>query len=219
MSLYNIFTYWEGPEPAYIKLCYETLKKHCGHNFRIYRFSDFQCGIDFQSINHKTDWLKANLVSEHGGFWIDADMIVMQNLGPLVELVKQHGFAGIPGFFGAKPRNKMLKDWVDGMRQVFKSGMGSGFSDLISPLLQHPEFDEFGVFTREMICPIYHTGEEFWRLFESHKPEDFATSNTYVVTLYNSAFSTEFKNLPRSELVKDNGTLLNRLFRKSLDIK
>jgi hypothetical protein len=147
--------------------------------------------LNYLEIHHKTDYLKAKLVLENGGFWIDADMVVMKDLNSLVKIVEQKGFAGIPGFFGAKKGNKLVKRWVDGMDKLLKEKIT--FSDLIQPLLKDPKFEEFKDFTKEMICPIYHTGEEFWKLFDDLDIEKYSTENNYIFTLYNSQFSKEFK--------------------------
>ena len=213
----NIYTYWEGQEPDYIKMCYESLTKYCSENFKISRYSDYQNPIKFNSINHKTDWLKANLIYENGGFWIDADMIVMKDLSPLIKLVEKNGFAGIPGFFGAKKGNKVLGNWIDGMRDIItKQDTKIGHSDMIKPLLQHKRFKEFDIFTREMICPIYHTGDEFGNFFKDLPLDKFVTNNTYIVTLYNSAFNKDFKNMSREDILT-SPWLISKMFKKVLE--
>ena len=213
MSLNNIYTYWEGKEYAYIGMCYETLIKNRGASMNVYRMSDYCGPYKFQSINHKTDWMKANLIYENGGFWIDADMIVTNDLSPLIALVEKHGFAGIPGFFGAKPGNKILGNWISNMRTLLESGKELVHSALIRPLLDDKNFDPFGVFTRDMICPIYHTGDEFWKFFENLQPEEVLAQDNYIVTLYNSSFDKEFKRMDRQQLL-DTSWLLSRIFKK-----
>lgn len=211
MSLNNLYTYWEGKKPAYIELCQESLK-NSGMNVIILGKDDYP-ELNHLKINHKTDYLKAWLILENGGFWIDADMIVMKNLTPLKKLVKEHGFAGIPGFFGAKKGNRVVERWFKSMQKIIQSELT--FSDLIQPLLQDPEFEEFGIFTKEMICPIYHTGNEFWNFFKDLDVNDFVTKNTYVVTLYNSSFSDEFKKMNKIDIL-NNPWLISKMFRKAL---
>jgi len=220
-SLNKIFTYWETQpgqtKPGYIELCQESLKKNCGKNFEIHTYSNYVTPLPLFSINHKTDWLKANLIYNNGGFWIDADMVVVKDLAPLISLVEEHGFAGIPGFFGAKRHNKLLGDWIEEMSKIVHRGDGNEFSDLIQPLLTHKDFKEFGVFTKEMICPIYHTGEEFWKLFDNIKTDKILTPNTFIVTLYNSAFSAEFKKMSAQQVLDVNNWLVSDIFRKVLN--
>lgn len=168
--------------------------------------------LNGMKINHKTDYLKAWLISENGGFWIDADMIVMKDLRPLIELVKKHGFCGIPGFFGSTRDDEMSKRWFDGIKKIDKDPT---FSDLIQPLLKDKEFKEFGVFTKEMICPIYHTEDEFWKLFKDEDIEKYSTENNYVFTLYNSQFSDEFKKM-KSDQILGQPWLISKVFKKAL---
>lgn len=210
MSLYNLYTYWEGEKPAYISLCQKSLK-NSGMNVILLGHDDYP-ELNGMKINHKTDYIKAWLISENGGFWIDADMIVMKDLRPLVKLVEKHGFAGIPGFFGAVKGNELMKRWFEGIKQIKKEPT---FSDLIQPLLKDQEFKEFGVFTREMICPVYHTGNEFWNFFKDLPLEDFVKDNTYIVTLYNSSFSQEFKKMNETDIL-NYPWLISKMFRKAL---
>ena len=141
-------------------------------------------------------------------------MIVLKDLKPLWEYLEWNDFVGIPGFFGARKGSKMIKRWIESMEGVLK-GSKPSFSGLIQPLLKDPEFKEFEPLTKEMICPIYHTGDEFWKLFETHKAEEFITDKTYVFTLYNSAFSEEIKKMPVSELLHKSW-LISDVFRKAL---
>ena len=210
MNLHNLYTYWEGEKPDYIKMCQESLK-NSKMNVIILGKDDYP-ELNGMKINHKTDYLKAWLISENGGFWIDADMIVMKDLRPLIELVKKHGFCGIPGFFGSTRDDEMSKRWFDGIKKIDKDPT---FSDLIQPLLKDKEFKEFRVFTKEMICPIYHTEDEFWKLFKDEDIEKYSTENNYVFTLYNSSFSDEFKKM-KSDQILGQPWLISKVFKKAL---
>jgi hypothetical protein len=142
-------------------------------------------------------------------------MLVMQNLKPLTKLLNTHNFIGIPGFFGANKGAYILKRWIDGMDFVIKHNDPT-FSDLIQPLLQDKSFEEFGVLTREMIVPFYHTGDEFHNFFSYTEPlSKYVKPNTFVVTLYNSQFPESFKNMTREELLSKNW-LISRMFKKAL---
>ena len=209
MNKTPLYTYWEGKMPAYIRMCRKTLLKH--HPEAIFLTEDDVKEYKNLPINLKVDYLKATKVYETGGFWIDADMIVVKNLRPLFKLLKEHEFIGIPGFFGAQKGSPMLKRWIDGMDHV----ENPTFSSFIQPLLNDPEFKEFGVLTREMICPIYHTGDSFWHLFEDELIDKYITPNTFVVTLYNSAFSKEFKEMSEDEILS-NRWLISKMFKQCL---
>ena len=216
----RIFSYWEGKKPEYIEMCQESLVRHCGDDFEIVIMDENEPCPNGFSINHKTDWIKVEKIFRCGGFWIDADTIVMQNLTPLVRLLKEYSFIGIPGFFGAPRYSRTLKDWRRGMKKLIKTEYRRRtleFSDLIQPLLKNRRFKEFDPLTKEMICPIYHTGDEFYNFFENRNLDDFVKPNTFVVTLYNSAFSEQFKNMTRQEILSQNW-LISKMFKKALGL-
>ena len=66
-----------------------------------------------------------------------------------------------------------------------------------------------------MICPFYHTGDEFWKLFSEESPDSRVTENTYVVTLYNSQFNNEFKEMSE-EGILGQPWLVSKIFNKAL---
>jgi hypothetical protein len=56
MNLHNLYTYWEGPKPDYIKMCQESLK-NSKMNVIILGKDDYP-ELNGMKINHKTDYLK-----------------------------------------------------------------------------------------------------------------------------------------------------------------
>jgi len=211
-SLNKIYTYWEGEMPAYIQMCRESLAKG---GLEVIWLDETNTPAMDLDIHHKTDYLKAKLVSENGGFWIDADMLVTQPLTPLLDYFDTHDFIGIPGFFGAKAGSPMITRWYQAIEKILAEKKELGFSDLILPLLEDPEFREFEPLTREMICPIYHTGDEFWKLFQDGDPDEYITENNYIVTLYNSQFSQDFKSRTREDILAQDW-LISKMFKNVL---
>jgi|GEM_PF-4681741 len=99
----NIFLYWDNPPgrteaPAYIQLCWETIRKHCGEDFEINivtteNVRQFLPNIPesfFQiaQINNKSNFLRYMLLREHGGIWLDSDLILFRSLKPLTDLLQ-----------------------------------------------------------------------------------------------------------------------------------
>jgi len=207
----KIFSYWEGKKPDYIKMCQEILYKNAG-DFEIVILDSCENPFNL-AINQKVDFLKANLIAENGGFWIDADMIVMKDLKPLLKLLDKSDFIGIPGFFGAKKKAPILIDWINAMNEIISADLS--FSDLIKPLLDHPMYKPYKYLTHEMITPIWHTEDEFPDFFSSKQLADFVTHNTYIVTLYNSLFTQEFKSMTGDEILSKDW-LISRMFKKAL---
>ena len=99
----NIFLYWDNPPgqteaPAYIQLCWETIHQHCGADFEIHlvaseNVKQFLPNIPdsfFQiaQINNRSNFLRYMLLREHGGIWLDSDLILFKSLKPLLDLLQ-----------------------------------------------------------------------------------------------------------------------------------
>ncbi len=95
--------YWDNPPgktepPAYIQLCWETIHKHCGEDFDIHmvttenvkQFLPNISPVFFQiaQINNKSNYLRYMLLREHGGIWLDSDLILFQSLKPMLDLLE-----------------------------------------------------------------------------------------------------------------------------------
>lgn len=100
---HNIWMYWDNPPgqteaPAYIQLCLETIHRHCGVDFDIQMVTtenvkQFLPNISdtfFQiaQINNKSNYLRYMLLREHGGIWLDSDLILFKSLKPLINLLE-----------------------------------------------------------------------------------------------------------------------------------
>src|SRR5438067_12216062 len=92
----TIWLYWEGPQPAYISLCCQTVFAHNSNVMVLDRTSfdhlfthDRDIDIDALSLNHKSDFIRAYLLKHYGGLYVDADCVVMQDLWPVWELAEQ----------------------------------------------------------------------------------------------------------------------------------
>ena len=87
--------WWDGYEsiPPLVKACYSSIKQHAGmhpvqlitkHNFRDfisipdYILEKVSAGI--MTVTHFSNIVRANLLYEHGGIWMDATILVTQNI-------------------------------------------------------------------------------------------------------------------------------------------
>ncbi len=99
----KIWLYWDNippatEAPAYIQLCWETIKRHCEADFYIHLVTtenvrDFLPNISdsfFQiaQINNKSNFLRYTLLKEFGGIWLDSDLVLFRSLKPILELSK-----------------------------------------------------------------------------------------------------------------------------------
>ncbi len=98
----KIWMYWDNKPgmtkpPAYIQLCLETIKKHCEEDFDIHMITtenvkQFLPNIspsffDISQVNNKSNFLRYTLLKEHGGIWLDSDLILFRSLKPTLDLL------------------------------------------------------------------------------------------------------------------------------------
>lgn len=130
------FTYWEGKKKPYIELCFKTMEKYCPEIIRLDEntcrdYVDLPKEYDrIGAINHKVDYLKAKLILEHGGWWFDADTILLKR-PPEVDST----YRGCPGLFGAEKGCEEIKMWVDYMDKKIKQKSKFFWSELITPVI------------------------------------------------------------------------------------
>lgn len=101
----NIFLYWDNPPgqltpPAYIELCWETIRKHCDTDFDIHLVTtenvrQFLPSISdsffkISQINNRSNYLRYTLLKEFGGIWLDSDLILFKSLKPLLNLLEDN---------------------------------------------------------------------------------------------------------------------------------
>lgn len=115
---YNLWMYWENPpnktKPSFIKLCYDTVKKHCSNDFNLIFLDNFNLYKYFPkmrrdldniiSIPQKTDYIRLYALKYYGGIWLDSDIIVFQSLLPLMKNLNKYDFVG----FGCHDRKCLL---------------------------------------------------------------------------------------------------------------
>lgn len=100
-----LFLYHEPPpyewrRPEYLNLCLETVRKHCGRRFRVIpltRYDVYKYVPDLRqdvwvkcTYAQRVDLMRWELLSRYGGAFLDPDVLVMQDLSPLVDKLATH---------------------------------------------------------------------------------------------------------------------------------
>jgi hypothetical protein len=106
-----LWQYWDNIDsvdtPAYIKLCFDTVDKHC-KDFNIVRLNkenilDYLPELKtlkiYDKINtliiaHKVDLYRIMLLKKYGGVYMDADIIVLRNPIEIITRLKSNDFVG-----------------------------------------------------------------------------------------------------------------------------
>lgn len=87
----KVFTFWEGPKPAYIDLCMKTWKiPHITLTFdTLGGYTDLPVTNNLKrfSLPMISDAVRAHVLRDQGGYWLDADTILLTDKLP-VENIK-----------------------------------------------------------------------------------------------------------------------------------
>lgn len=112
-----LWVYWENINrtsmPAHIALCRKTLLKHCKDSFNIVELDDKniynylpdlkklekELGLDRLKIAQKVDFYRIYLLQQHGGLYIDSDMVVMRDMREVTDKLVDHDYVGFGEFY------------------------------------------------------------------------------------------------------------------------
>jgi hypothetical protein len=147
-----IWTYWEGPCPAWIRACRRTMQRHLPNlrllspeSFARLRAGDADAGIDLAHLHvaHRADYVRAWLLARFGGLWIDADCLVMRPIDELPGWLAAHDFVGhrmrsgpiSNAFIAAPPGSRIAAAYYARVRQVVAAKMRFGWNWLGGDLL------------------------------------------------------------------------------------
>lgn len=116
-----LWVYWENVNrpamPAVISLCRKTVLKHCKDSFNVVELDDkniytylpqlqqleSNLNLGRLKIAQKVDFYRIYLLKEHGGVYLDSDMIVMRDLQEIANKLKQYDYIGF-GEYQAKKK-------------------------------------------------------------------------------------------------------------------
>ena len=148
----NIFTFWEGPMPAYIKLCMQTWKfPYTMLNYdNLHDYTD----LDAEKIKRFTlpkvaDAVRAHVLRDHGGYWLDTDTIMVTGQLPKTMVIGDPNSRTHTGGFlyAEKPGMDFFVDWSQYQDAVIEDlNCSSHWSVMINAFTDpyigsHPEID------------------------------------------------------------------------------
>lgn len=136
MSL-PVWLYWEGDCPAWILECRKTVFTHAENvqlidpsRFDELRNNDRDITLTNLCTAHRADFIRAFLLKNFGGIWVDSDCVVMQSLSPVIQLLDTHDFIGYKerggyvsnNFMGAKPGSVIADAYYKCICAILRSG-------------------------------------------------------------------------------------------------
>lgn len=243
----KIFLYWDNPPgqteaPAYIQLCWESIRKHCGEDFDIHlvtteNVKQFLPNISdtfFQiaQINNKSNYLRYMLLREYGGIWLDSDLILFQSLKPLYEFLND-GIDlvatasptlkyGEPecGFLLSTQRGELISKAVSVIEYQLSLHppkhifkWGSLGPGTIRQAVKGKRYDHLDY---RLLMPI--PSWEAFRFEGKEKINKYCTEEAYGCMLFHEMFkqcNSPFLRMSRQELL-DSPTLLGQMLRRAM---
>lgn len=230
----TIWIYWENKYsdtmPGYISLCKETILKHKGDwglvELNPGNVNEYVSGLrsDFSAIPevaHKADYIRAAVLAQNGGMWMDVDTIVLRPLSMITDLIEKAGalfYGWAPeqpsiGLVASVPGHPLIVEWLKGADRVLDGGLsqkwaGIGY-DVLWPLAKEHEYVQID---REICAPIHYTETDL--LLQAGSPADIVEKRTVLLQLYNKMLYPKFGHATRDGVMSSN-TRLSALFERA----
>ena len=214
-----VYTFWEGSMPEYIKLCLETWRAP----YTVLNYSNLHQYTDLPisklrrfSIEQACDCVKAHVLRDNGGIWLDADSIMVTGKMPKATLLGNVEMrTNTIAFLQTEPHSEMFEEWAKYQDKVLDSPyvslwwglMGNGFTDTY--IRDHKEikldsiYDYWLETDNEEDRPRKYIDYYFNRSYNPSLPD--------IVILHNSWTPKWYKQLTRDEVLQQGCTLSNIL--------
>lgn len=222
----RIFTFWEGTMPEYIKLCmaswkfsYTVLNYNNLHNYTDLLITD---NLKRFTLPQIADCVRAHVLRDQGGYWLDADTIMLGNTLPDVAILGNNfSRANTIGFLYTEPNSDMFIQWAAFQDNViFQDNLpyhwnmvGNAFTDsymkehlevVIGDIINHwPE-----VYMIKEAMPRYDKYQKFY-FSDSYYIKDIKSVD--ILMLHNSWTPAWYKKLSKQEVLTHKCTLSNIL--------
>ena len=221
----NIFTFWEGAMPAYIRLCMDKWKMPFTllTYENLHRYTDLDIDkIKRFTLPHVSDIVRVHVLRDCGGYWLDADTVLITGQLPETEMVGDPENRTVSiGLLWAEANSKMMVEWAEYQDAIIDSesipnhwaAFGNLFCDTyvkeheeirIHPILEYmPE-----KYMLRNDLPHYQQFKEFY-FSKSFSLADI--KETDLLMLHNSWVPDWYKELTKAEVLMERCTLSNIL--------
>ncbi len=244
----KIWMYWDHKPgyteaPAYIKLCWNTIHKHCGNDFEIYlvtsdNVKQFLPNIpdtffQISQINNKSNYLRYMLLREHGGVWLDSDIILFKSLKPILNLLKNDidlVATASPTLKYGEPECGILVSTKGGKIITKATTLIQHTLDLYQPghvfqwgsmgpgmIRQAVNGYKYHHLDHHLLMPV--ASWESFRFEGKESVDKYCDKESYGTMLFNEMFrqsNSPFLRMSRQELL-DSSTLLGQILRKAME--
>ena len=136
-----IFTFWEGTKPAYISMCLQTWKlPYTMLNYNnVNQYTDLPLDrLKRFTLPQIADVVRVHVLRDHGGYWLDADTIMINPQMPVTDMVgNSDERTNTIGLLYSAPGSEMFKAWAEYQDKIINSEstslswslMGNEFTD------------------------------------------------------------------------------------------
>lgn len=230
----NVWLYWENlpgrARPAYLDLCLETIRRHSPVVPTVVSYESAPSYVKLnlgrwealQRPNFRSDYLRARLLYEHGGLWVDFDTIAIGPLQELLDGLRRHEIVAFgrevgrvyPGIMAARAGSDLLAAWMDRQDRLLDSGIAN-YGDVGAGAL-HDIADEVGMWPLRQVAPVMWWE---WRRFMSYTepPVHTLQQGSTAVSLWHKAMGPALAEVTSGRLLAGQ-RLLSRLLRVGLGL-
>ncbi|MAT52328.1 MAG: hypothetical protein CMK32_14215 [Porticoccaceae bacterium] len=184
---------------------------------------------DTRSLAIKCDVIRAHLLKLYGGFYIDSDAIVLNDLKPYFDLLDQYEFAIVKrashgkshvsvNFYGSRPFGELISRYTAAQtdaisrRKIFDfTGLGD---TTLNPIVDDHQDGIYYIPEREVQAVTYEESEAML-LSRDLTPEDVIKGNESVFMLYKGIFQNQLKGISLQDLYYGD-MLVSRVYRRAL---
>ncbi len=147
-----VWTYWEGPLPAWVAAARGTIGAHARDHraldpagFDALRDRDRDLDLAPLYVAHRADVIRAFLLARYGGLWVDADCIVLCDLDALLASFAPYDFVAYReregnvnnAFVYAPPGSATAAAWYARVCEVLRAGTERGWRSLGADAIAH----------------------------------------------------------------------------------
>ena len=220
----QVFTFWEGPKPAYIDLCLKTWK----FPYVVLNYDNLKNYTDFDV--HKTnkftlpqiaDCIRVHALRDSGGCWLDADTIMLDNKLPTANILgNSETRSNTIGFLRSDDCSEMLTAWASYQDDVLNQKDPSHHWDIFGNAFTDPYLKEhlevhIGDITKywpELSLVESLSRRDKYKVFYFEKHRHLVDiGDVSMLMLHNSWTPSWYKQLSAQEVFNQSCTISNIL--------
>ena len=226
-----IFTFWEGRMPSYIKLCLNTWDKQ-GLEYKVLNYDNLN---DYTNLSipllkqnsrlelyHIADIVRAHVLRDNGGYWIDTDTILLSKDLPKCNMLGvPQAKAGSIAFLHTEKQTDMYISWCKYQDRIISNRnqeitwdiVGNLFVDEYTKRHLGITIDDIEPYWLELKGVPYNIPrkDKYQRFYFENQHNLCQIEHSNMIMLHNSWTPDWYKALTEDEIMQDDHTMSNIL--------